>query len=77
MRWKSRNSDIGVQCILGKIAPIVKFNTTAGVMIARRIIEMLFTLSILPAIVMALSSEPILIPMLLVDFKFVPTSDTL
>ncbi len=42
-------------------------------MIARRIIAMLFALLILPAIVVALPSEPTLIPVLLADFKFVPS----
>src|SRR5258708_35284808 len=45
---------------------------TSGVMIARRLVAMLFALSILPAVVMALTPEPTLIPILLADFKFVP-----
>jgi len=41
---------------------------------ARRIIAMLFALSILPATVVALPSEPTLIPVVLADFKFVPST---
>jgi uncharacterized cupredoxin-like copper-binding protein len=44
------------------------------VMIAGRIVAMLFALCILPAIVMALPSEPTRIPILLADFKFVPST---
>ncbi len=41
---------------------------------ARRIIAMLFALSILPATVVALPSGPTLIPVVLADFKFVPST---
>jgi uncharacterized cupredoxin-like copper-binding protein len=38
---------------------------------------MLFALSVLPVIVMALTPEPALIPVLLADFKFVPSTVSL
>ena len=43
-------------------------------MIAHRLVAMLFALSVLPVIVMALTPEPALIPVLLADFKFVPST---
>ena len=43
-------------------------------MMACRIVAMLFALCVLPAIVMALASEPTRIPILLADFKFVPST---
>jgi uncharacterized cupredoxin-like copper-binding protein len=44
-------------------------------MIARRIVAMFFVLSVLAAPVsMALPSQPVLMPILLADFKFVPST---